>query len=190
MQVSLRPRNRITSMTMVVVEVHRYQKIWGWWQLPEWWLSLGCWPQGGILAAKVPRILAGSLKPSGEVLNKNHKLLSWFWYLTKYYTLLLWFWDITKNHPLLSRFYIRRIKYSRNILPSKDIFYSENLCHRKKITVIERNFLSQKEISCHRRKFPVTRRNLLSQEEISCHREKFPVKGRNFLSQEDISCHR
>ena len=34
--------------------------------------SLG---QGGILEAKGPRILAGSLGPSDEVLNKNHALL-------------------------------------------------------------------------------------------------------------------
>ena len=31
--------------------------------------------QGRILAAKVPKILAGSLEPSGKVLKKNHALL-------------------------------------------------------------------------------------------------------------------
>ena len=40
--------------------------------------SLGhpvCLRQDGILAAKVPRILAGSLELSGEILNNNHGLL-------------------------------------------------------------------------------------------------------------------
>ena len=37
--------------------------------------------QGGILVAKVPRILVGSLEPSVEV--------------------LLQFWDIAKNHAIL-----------------------------------------------------------------------------------------
>ena len=52
------------------------------------WLPKGPWPaltlywtvqQGGILAAKVARILAGSLEPSGEVLNKNHLFLLRLW---------------------------------------------------------------------------------------------------------------
>ena len=34
--------------------------------------------QGGILAGKVARILPGSLELSGEVLSKNHALLSRF----------------------------------------------------------------------------------------------------------------
>ena len=34
--------------------------------------------QVGILGAKVPRILAGSLELSGKVLNKKHALLSQF----------------------------------------------------------------------------------------------------------------
>ena len=92
--------------------------------------------QGRILAAKVPRILAGSLEPSGEVLKKNHALL-------------LQFWDITKNHVLLSRFYIRRMKYFRNILPKTEIF-------GKRLRATGRSFLSHGEISCHRKKFTVT----------------------------------
>jgi hypothetical protein len=30
------------------------------------------------------------------------------------------------------------------------------ICHRKKVPVTEKNFLSQKETSCHRKKLPVT----------------------------------
>ena len=44
-------------------------------------------------------------------------------------------------------------------------------------TICHRNF-------CHRKKLPVTERNFLSQEETSCHRKKLPVIGRKFLSQE------
>jgi hypothetical protein len=49
--------------------------------------------------------------------------------------------------------------------------------------------MSQEEASCHRKKLPVTGRNFLSQEESSVHRKKVPVTGRNLLSQEETSCH-
>ena len=111
--------------------------------------------QDGILEDKVPRILAENLEPSGKVLNKYH-------------TLLLWFWDITKNNALLSRFYIRRMKYSRYILPRKQIF-------GKKLRATGRNLLWQEELSCHRKKFPITGRNFLQWEEIF-HKYIFPVR--------------
>ena len=126
------------------------------WSSPQW---RKCTPRVGqaqvwILAAKAPRILTGSLKLSGEVLNKNH-------------TLLLQFWGFTKNHALLSWFYIRRFKNSRNILPQKEIL--ETFCHRKKFPVSGRNFLWWEGISCQRKKFPVTGRNFLLKDDLSLH---------------------
>ena len=139
--------------------------------------------QGGIFPGKVGRIFPGSLELSGEVLSKNHALLSQFW-------------DMTRNHALLSQFYIWGMKYWRNILHQKEIlgkklsatewnFLSQEQisCDRKKFHVTGRNFLLQEEISCHRKKFPLTWQNVRSQQEIACHRKKFPVTGRNFLSQ-------
>ena len=133
--------------------------------------NFGTWAQGGILAGKVARILPGSLEVSGEVLSKNHALLSRFW-------------DMTKNHALLSRFYIRGMK----------------CCHKKRFPVSGRNFLWHKEISCDIKKFPIIGRNVLSMEEISSdrnrekeipgHIKKFPVAGWSFLSLDKISCHR
>ena len=83
--------------------------------------------RGGILEDKVPRILAGRLEPSGEVLNKNHALV-------------LWFWDITKNHTLLSQF----LKiFGRNLVPQEKIS-----CLREKFPVTGRNVLWQEEIYC------------------------------------------
>jgi hypothetical protein len=40
---------------------------------------------------------------------------------------------------------------------------------------------SERNTICHRKKLPVTERNFLSQEEIYCHKKKLTVKGRNFL---------
>ena len=107
-----------------------------------------------------------------------------------------------KSHTFVA-FYIRRMTYSRNILPQKDTFckklfatgrnflrQEEISWHRKTFPVPGRNFLSQEEISCHRGTFPVTGRYFLSQEDISCHKKKFPVTGRNFRSQKEISCQR
>ena len=54
---------------------------------------------------------------------------------------------MTKNHALLSRFYIRGMKYWRNILHWKQIL-------GKKLHVTGRNFLSKEQISCDRKKFP------------------------------------
>ena len=69
------------------------------------------------------------------------------------------------------------MKYSRNILPQKEIF-------GKKLRATGKNVLPQGEISCDRKKFPVTEENFsvtgkkfLSQEEIPCHRKKLPVEG-------------
>ena len=91
------------------------------------------------------------------------------------------------------------MKYSRNILPRKNIFHAtgrnilsqgENSCDNKKFPVTGRNLMSQEEIACHRKKFLFKRRNFLSQEDISCHRKKSHVTGGNCLSQEEISSHR
>ena len=46
------------------------------------------------------------------------------------------------------------------------------ICHRKKLPVTERNFLSQEETYSQGKKLNVTGRNLLSQEETSCHSKK------------------
>ena len=113
--------------------------------------------------AKVPRISAGSLEFSDKVLNKN-------------YALLLRFGHITKNNALLSRFYIRRMKCFRSILPQKGIL-------GKKLRATGRNFLSRKI-------FPVTRRNFLLNNDLSLHWKKVSVTGKSFLTQEEISCHR
>ena len=91
------------------------------------------------------------------------------------------FWG--KNHAILLLFHIRRMKYSRNILPRKVVL-------GMKLNAIGRNFLSQGKISCHRKKCPVTGRNFLSQEEVSCHRKTFPVTERIFISKDKISSHR
>ena len=125
-------------------------------------------PQG---CAEKEKSLPGSLEVSGEVLSKNHALLSRFW-------------ELTKNHALLSRFYIRGMK----------------CCHKKRFPVSGRNFLWHKEISCDIKKFPIIGRNVLSMEEIFSdrnrekeipgHIKKFPVAGWSFLSLDKISCHR
>ena len=109
------------------------------------------WDQGGILAAKVPRILAGSLEPSGEVLNKNHTLLR---YNQKTQHFCLDFISKGSNIPEIS-------------------------CTVKKF--LERNSLSQEEISCLRGKFSVTGRHILSQKEFSSQKTKLQAIRRNFL---------
>jgi hypothetical protein len=55
-----------------------------------------------------------------------------------------------------------------------------NIPSSEKINVTGRNFRLQEENSCHRMKLPVTGRNFLS-------KEKLPVTERNFMSKEEIS---
>ena len=55
---------------------------------------------------------------------------------------------------------------------------------------MERNSLSQEEISCLRGKFSVTGRHILSQKEFSSQKTKLQAIRRNFLWQEEIFCHR
>ena len=110
--------------------------------------------QGGILAGKGTIILSKSFEPSG----KNHALLSQFC-------------DLTKKHRILSRFYIRRMKYCKNILP-----WNEN-CGR--------NFFHVKKFFYLRKKFPTTGKEFMSHEDISSDRTKFQVTKRNFLSQKE-----
>ena len=86
---------------------------------------------------------------------------------------------MAKNHALLSQFYIRGMKYWRNILHQKEFL-------GKKLLATGRDLLSKKEISYDRKKFPVTGRNVLSQEEITSDRTKFQLKERNSLSHEEI----
>ena len=47
----------------------------------------------------------------------------------------------------------------------------------------KRHILSQKEFSSQKTKLRAIRRNFLWQEEIFCHRTEFPVTGSNFLSK-------
>ena len=61
---------------------------------------------------------------------------------------------------------------------------SKTFRHNKNLSVTERNFLSQKDISCDGEKLPVTARNVLSQQEMSCHKKRFPVT----LWHEGTSC--
>ena len=64
-------------------------------------------------------------------------------------------------------------------------------CHRKELTVIERNILTQEEIYFHRKKFTVAGRNLLSQKEKYYYLMKFDVTGKdigiNFLELGRVS---
>lgn len=87
---------------------------------------------------------------------------------------------MTKIIALLSWFYIRTIKYYRNILPAE-----KYICQKKKFCL--RDFVPHERISCHRKKFPVTGRHFLLQDEIFYHRKKFLVTGQNFMSQYEIS---
>ena len=70
-----------------------------------------------------------------------------------------------------SRFYIRRIKYCRNFLPTE-----ESSCSNK--ILFEINLITQEEISCHRTKY------ILSEKDYYLSHEEIPVRGRNFLPQE------
>ena len=72
--------------------------------------------------------------------------------------------EIAGNVPLLQNAY----KISKN--PMND-HWKENGCKILYVT----------ESSCHKKKLPVTERNFLSQEETSCHKKKLTAKGRNFL---------
>ena len=98
--------------------------------------------------AKVPRILAGSLEPSAEVLNKKSRT---------FVAILYQMDEIFQKNPFPKK------KFSvRNFMPQEEIF-----CLREKFPVTGRNLLSQEEIYCHSPKFPATGRNFLSQEETS-----------------------
>ena len=143
--------------------------------------------QGGILSAKVERILVGSLNLRRSFEGKS---------------------------PTFVAILIRRMKYSRDILPLKEIWgkklratgrnflsQGEISCDRKKFPddlslhqtkyyVMGKIFLSLAEISCHRKTFPVTERIFISKAKISSHRQKFPYTRRYFLSQDEISCYR
>ena len=85
-----------------------------------------------------------------------------------------------------------------NNITEEILYQRTKSCHRKKLTVTERNRLTQEEIYFRRKKFTVAGRNLLLQEEI--YRITFDVTGKNigmnfvnweaFLLKKRTFCHR
>ena len=76
----------------------------------------------------------------------------------------------------------------RNCVQELTCHWKKNFCHRKKIPVTGRNFLTQDKSCCHRKKFapiaknfPVAGKHFMSQEAISCHSNKFPVRQSKYF---------
>jgi hypothetical protein len=98
-------------------------------------------------------------------------------------------WDFYGHPSILddtkSLYLTRNVWWNYRTLSRKlTISLKQNtICHRKKLPVTGRNFLSKEETSSQGKKLPVKGRNILSQEETSSQGKKLPVTERSLLSQ-------
>ena len=71
----------------------------------------------------------------------------------------------------------------------KSFNLTHNVCWNKRTLLQKLNFPQVKyyvyKTSCHRKKLPVTQRSFLSKEETSCHNTKPPMTGNYFLLHEE-----